>query len=384
MEFDKKTNRKGTGSLKWDENPAIEYPLWVADMDFKAAPCIQQALENRVKHGIFGYVIPTDSFYESVIGWHRRRHHVVYQREWIITVPGIVPAISSILRAFTKPGDHVLTLSPVYNCFYSSIRNLECKAEECVLRPVGDTYEIDFEDFERRAEKEEVKVLLLCSPHNPSGRVWTKQELQQIGDICLKNNVFVVSDEIHCELVMPHHEFLSYATLGDKYLQHACICTSASKSFNIAGLQNAQIICPNEEYRQRIDRAVNIHEVCDINPFGMVATEAAYNQGEEWLGELCLYIWNNYQDAKAYIEREMPMLKVKKLEATYLMWVDIKALGLSDETFCEELRQKKSVWLAEGSHYGKGGEGFVRINLATQHENLMTALQKIKQYIDSL
>ena len=384
MTFDKNTERKGTGSLKWDENPDIEYPLWVADMDFEVAPSIKKALERRVQHGIFGYVIPTNGFFESIINWHLRRHHAAYKREWIITVPGVVPAISSILRALTKPGDGVLTLSPVYNCFYSSIRNLQCRAEESVLLQVGDTYTIDFEDLKRRAEKADTKVLLLCSPHNPSGRVWTKEELQNIGDICLKNNVFVVSDEIHCELIMPGREFVSYATLGEAYTQQACICTSASKSFNIAGLQNAQIVCPNEKYRKLIDRAVNIHEVCDVNPFGIVATEAAYNGGEEWLEELCRYIWKNYQDAKDYIEREIPKLKVIKLEGTYLMWVDIRALNISDSTFCEGLRAKESVWLAEGSHYGKGGEGFVRINLATQHQNVMIALKKLKHYIDSL
>ncbi len=384
MTFDKETRRKGTGSLKWDENPDIEYPLWVADMDFEVAPSIKEALEQRVQHGIFGYAIPTNSFYESVIRWHQRRHHVTYWREWMIVVPGVVPAISSILRALTIPGDGVLTLSPVYNCFFSSIRNLQCRAEESVLRLVGDTYMIDFDDLEHRSEKEDTKVLLLCSPHNPSGRIWTKEELQCIGDICLKNNVFVVSDEIHCELVMPGNEFMSYASLGDTYMQEACICTSASKSFNMAGLQNAQIICPNEEYRKRIDRAVNIHEVCDVNPFGIVATEAAYNKGEEWIEELCQYIWRNYKDAREYIEREIPQLKVIKLEGTYLMWVDIRTLAVSDEAFCEGLRQKESVWLAEGSHYGKGGEGFIRINLATQHENVMIALMKLKHYIESL
>ena len=183
---------------------------------------------------------------------------------------------------------------------------------------------------------------------------------------------------------MPGYEFIPYATLGNTYMQEACICTSASKSFNIAGLQNAQIICPNEEYRKRIDRAVNIHEVCDVNPFGIVATEAAYNEGEEWLEELCQYIWKNYRDAKEYIEKEIPKLRVIKLEGTYLMWVDIRALDISDETFCRNLREQESLWLAEGSHYGRGGEGFIRINLATQYENVMIALEKLKHYIDSL
>ena len=383
FDFDIPVNRRHSGSMKWDEDPSVDLPLWVADMDFPACPAIRKALSERVAHGVFGYAMPDDAFYDSIIQWHARRHGVTYQRSWIITVPGIVPAISAILRAMTTPGDSVLTLSPVYNCFYSSIRNLQCHAEECCLIKDGDTFRIDFDDLERRVAKPEVKVLLLCSPHNPSGRVWSATELQMIGDICLRHNVFVVSDEIHCELTMPGQCFLPYATLGTKYMEHACICTSASKAFNIAGLQNAQIIVPNDSLRRRIDRAVNIHEVCDVNPFGITATTAAYKEGEEWLDALCRYIWDNYLSAKEYIEAHLPMLHVSQLQGTYLMWVDVSAVTDNVEAFCERLKAECHVWLAAGSHYGRGGEGYVRINLATQRDNIMRGLERLKKFIDS-
>ena len=291
-------------------------------------------------------------------------------------------AISAILRAMTSPGDGVLTLSPVYNCFYSSIRNLGCRAEESCLQRDGDTFRIDFQDLERRAAKPDVKVLLLCSPHNPSGRVWSAEELQMIADICQRNNVFVVADEIHCELTMTGHRFVPYASLGSEHMAHACICTSASKAFNIAGLQNAQIIVPDDSLRRRIDRAVNIHEVCDVNPFGITATTAAYDGGEEWLDALCLYIWNNYLAAKEFIDSQMPMLRVCQLQGTYLMWVDVSSVTKDVEDFCDRLRREQHLWLAAGSHYGTGGEGFVRINLATQRDNIIRALQRLRTFIN--
>lgn len=383
IDFDKETQRRGSGSLKWDEDPSVELPLWVADMDFEVCPAIQTALAERVSHGIFGYVNPPASYYHSIINWHKQRHQVTYRREWMIVVPGIVPAISAILRAMTKPGEGVLLLSPAYNCFYSSIRNLGCRAEESVMKEVKDTYAIDWQDLETRAAKSDVHVMLLCSPHNPCGRIWSVEELKRIADICLKNNVLIVADEIHCELVMPCHHFVPFASLGEPYLQNLCLCTSASKAFNIAGLQNAQIIIPNAEIRQRVDKAVNIHEVCDVNPFGVVATQAAYENGMDWLNELCLYIAENYKIARKYIESEIPQLKVKQMEGTYLMWVDIRSITDDDEAFCERLKSKTGVWFAAGSHYGSGGNGYIRINLATQQVNILSALRLLKEFLES-
>lgn len=381
-QFDAPVNRRGSGCMKWDDEPQVEYPLWVADMDFQAAPCVREALAKRLEHGVFGYAVPTDSYYESIVRWHQQRHSVTYDRRWMIVVPGVVPAISAILRAFTRPGDGVLTLSPAYNCFYSSIRNLGCRAEESRLQEHDGRFHIDFADLEERAGKPDVSVMLLCSPHNPTGRVWTREELERVADICLKHNVFLVSDEIHCELTMPGRTFLPLFATGHPVLRQACTCTSASKAFNLAGLQNAQIICSDEVARQKIDRAVNIHEVCDVNPFGLVATEAAYTGGGEWLDALRAYLWRNYEELASLLRANCPSLRVMPLEATYLMWLDISATGLSDEEFCQQLIRQYSVRLAPGSHYGHGGEGFVRINMATQRERLIQAGRLICKFVN--
>ena len=384
FDFDQMTDRRGTSSVKWDENPDVEYPLWVADMDFKAAPSIIEALQRRIDHGIFGYSTPSDSFYDSVIGWHRRRHSVEYRREWFILVPGVVPALSAVLRAMTHPSEGVLLLTPVYNCFFSSVRNMGCRTEECALLRQGDSFQIDFEDLERRAAKPDVSVLMLCSPHNPCGRIWTRTELQRIGDICLKHKVFILVDEIHCELAMPGVEFVPFASLGEPYLSNCCICTSASKCFNIAGLQSSQVIVPDETLRHRIDRGVNIHEVCDIGPMGLISTEAAYNGGEEWLDQLIAYIWENYRSACRLLEEKAPSLSVIKLEATYLMWVDISATGLSSESFCEWMRSEFGVRFSPGTMYGTDGEGYVRVNLATQRQRLLEGLERTACFVRSL
>lgn len=385
FDFDTPVARRGTGCMKWDEDPSVDLPLWVADMDFKACPAIVEALERRLSHGVFGYSMPQESYYASIIRWHAQRHGGHYEREWILSVPGIVPAVSAILRAMTSPGEGVLLLSPAYNCFYSSIRNLGCRAEECQLLRVGDTFRIDWDDFEARASRPDVTLFLLCSPHNPCGRVWTEEELRRMAEICRRHNVFVVADEIHCELLMPGCRFVPYSSLGAEFMQTACVCTSASKAFNIAGLQNAQIVCANADTRRRIDRAVNIHEICDVNPFGIVATEAAYTTaGAEWLDALCRYVWANYEAACTYLREHLPQLQPCRLEGTYLLWVDVSALGLGVEDLCTRLREQQHVWFAAGTGYGAGGEGYIRINLATQRANVMQALERLAAFIKKL
>ena len=382
FDFDRIVDRRGTSSVKWDENPDVDYPLWVADMDFEAAPSIIEALQRRIDHGVFGYATPSDSFYESVIAWHRRRHRVEYRRDWMILVPGVVPALSAVLRAMTHPSEGVILLTPVYNCFFSSVRNMGCRTEECALRRQGDTFVIDFDDLERRAAKPDVTVMMLCSPHNPCGRMWTREELQRVGDICLRHHVFLLVDEIHCELAMPGSCFFPYAALGEPYTANCCICTSASKCFNVAGLQCSEVIVPDETLRHRIDRGVNIHEVCDIGPLGLLATEAAYNGGEEWLDELVSYIWQNYRAARTLIEAEAPLLRVCRLEATYLMWVDVSAVGLTSEQFCEQIRHDCGVRFSPGTMYGADGEGYIRVNLATQRSRLLEGLRRLARFVN--
>ena len=289
--FDKIVPRRGTNSVKWDvakEDGVI--PMWVADMDFQAAPCIRQALKERMDHGVFGYTLVPNSYYESIISWFDRRHQWKIDRNWILYTSGVVPAISAIIKALTEPGDKVLVQTPVYNCFFSSIRNNGCTTAENALVRKGNSYEIDFDDFERQAADEKTKVFLLCNPHNPAGRVWTPDELNRMNDICLKHGVRVIADEIHCELVMPGYKFTPFAAVS-KACQDNCITTnSPTKSFNIAGLQIANIITNNDTIKRKIDRAININEVCDVNPFGVIALQAAYNEGESWIDQLNLYL----------------------------------------------------------------------------------------------
>lgn len=382
-DFDKVTPRCGTNSYKWDSTDDKEVlPMWVADMDFPTAPCIINALEKRVEHGIFGYTRVPEEYYDAVISWFSRRHHWKPKREWFIYTSGVVPALSAVIKALTNVGDKVLTLTPVYNCFFSSIRNNGCELDSCALRYENNTFSIDYEDLERRAADPKTTLMLLCNPHNPSGRVWTREELRRIGDICIKNNVVVVADEIHCELVHPGFTYTPFASVSEEFQKHSVTCVAPSKAFNIAGLQIANIIVENDKWRQRIDKAININEVCDVNPFGVIATIAAYNEGEEWLNQLLQYIHGNYLFFKDYCEEHLPQLPVAPLEGTYLAWMDCRSLGIPSEELEEELMKEAKLWLNAGSMYGKEGEGFMRWNLACPRQLVKEGLERFSQFVD--
>ena len=377
--FDELIERRGTNCVKWDESPSPEViPLWVADMDFRVAPAIQKVLQQRVEHGVFGYNIVPESYYEAVISWFHRRHQWDIQRSWILYTTAVVPAMSCVIKALTMPGEKVLILSPAYNCFFSSIKNNGCEVLESPLKAVGDTFEVDFDDFESKCADEKTTLFLLCNPHNPSGRVWTKEELQRMYDICKRHGVKVASDEIHCELVMPGHEFVPFGTITDD----GVVMNSPSKNFNTAGLQIANIICSHPSWRRRIDRAININEVCDVNPFGIVALQAAYNESEDWIDELNQYLWGNYQLLCDFIGENIPQWKVCRLEGTYLPWVDISAMGITSQELCDQLLAEAKVWINPGTMYGpQTGEGYVRFNIAIQRSRLLDALQRIKKYL---
>lgn len=384
-DFDKIVNRRGSNCYKWDE-PKEEgvIPMWVADMDFNAAPAIQEALRKRVEHGVFGYEKVPESYFQATINWFSRRHQWTIERDWILYTTGVVPALSCVLKAMTLPGEKVLVLTPVYNCFFSSIRNSGCLVEESPLCRQGDTYIIDFDDFERRCSDEKVTVFLLCNPHNPAGRVWTPEELERMNDICLRHDVRVISDEIHCELVMPGHTFTPFAAVSDACLNNCITLNSPSKSFNIAGLQTANIICKNPTWRRRIDRAVNINEVCDLNPFGPVALEAAYNESEDWLDELNEYIWGNYQALKAFFAQELPRIEVIRLEGTYLAWIDITAVELTSDEATDLLLREGKVMVSSGTIYGRrDGQGYLRINMACPRSILMDGLRRIGRVLSA-
>ncbi len=378
-DFDKQIDRRGTGCVKWDEAPSPDViPLWVADMDFAVAPAIQKAIQKRAEHPVFGYTYVEEDYYEAVISWFQRRHQWTISREHIIYTTGVVPAMSCAVKALTMPGEKVVILSPDYNCFFSSIKNNGCEVSESVLMRAAEKFCIDWEDFEARCADDKCTVFLLCNPHNPTGRVWTHEELQHMSDICHKHNVRIVSDEIHCELIMPGHKFCPMGTVDES----AIILNSPSKSFNIAGLQAANIICTDDTTRRRIDRAININEVCDLNPFAPVGLKAAYNESEEWIDELNQYIFENYTFLRQFIEGNLLLWKVMPLEGTYLVWVDVSACCDNVEELCNQLMTDAKVWINPGTMYGEqSGKGYIRINIACPRCVIEKALIRIKNTI---
>lgn len=381
--FDELTERRGSGSMKWDSDSDPEIlPLWVADMDFRTAPAVIEAVLERASSGIFGYVSVPSSYYDALESWFNRRHGWEINREMVIYTSGVVPAISAIIKALVKPGEGVILQTPAYNCFFSSVRNNHTVLFDNPLRRVetssGFSYEMDFENLEKLAVLPDVRLLILCNPHNPSGRVWTKHELERVRDICHRNNVIVVSDEIHCELTHAGYEYIPYATVDDK----AIVCCSPSKAFNIAGLQIANIVSPDESVRTLIDRAINDNEVCDVNPFGVVALQAAYNNGEAWLDALNIYLEDNYNLLRSTFQQTLPDLKICDSESTYLAWIDITSLGLNSDEVENLLKKNAKVWISSGTIYH--GEGFIRINYACPRSRLSEALERICNSLLSL
>lgn len=382
--FDEIIPRRGTNSYKWDTTKEENVlPMWVADMDFRAAPVIVEALRRRVEHGIFGYASVPDTYYEAIINWFDRRHAWQIEKEWIIYTTGVVPALSAIIKALTSPQDKVLVQAPVYNCFFSSIRNNGCEVITNPLIYRDGTYQIDFSDLEKKSADPSVKLLLLCNPHNPVGRVWTKRELNRIGEICLRNDVWVIADEIHCELVYPGYIYTPFASISPEFLMRSVTCVSPSKAFNLAGLQIANIVCANADLRIKIDKAININEVCDVNPFGIEALIAAYNEGKEWLEELKYYLWINYNYLKAYFSENLPQFPVTMLEGTYLVWVDCSVLKRSSIEIVHTLLAEEKLQVNNGSLYGKNGEGFIRINIACPRQVLIEGLNRLKRVLIS-
>lgn len=384
-DFDKVISRRGTDSYKWDSAESEHVlPMWVADMDFHTAPAIVDALRLRVEHGIFGYTRVPDSYYDAVTGWFMRRHGWKMNREWIIYTSGVVPAVSAVIKALTVPGDKVLVQTPVYNCFFSSIRNNGCKMVSSPLVFAGNTYTIDYEDLECKAADPKVKVMLLCNPHNPAGRVWKWEELVRIGEICIRHGVTVVSDEIHCELVFPGHRYTPFASISEDFLWHSVTCLSPSKAFNIAGLQIANIVCADADRRAKIERAINDNEVCDVNPFGVIATQAAYNGGEEWLNQLIEYLYGNYLYMREFCREHLPEFPVTILEGTYLVWMDCRKLCISSEELERRLFAEAGLWLNAGTMYGAEGEGFMRWNIACPHTTLTEGLKCFVDFIKNV
>lgn len=382
-DFDKTIDRRATNSYKWDSAPEGVLPMWVADMDFRTAPAIIDALQKRVAHGIFGYTRVPDAYYDAVTTWFSRRHGWDIDREWIIYTSGVVPAVSAVIKALTVPGDKVIVQTPVYNCFFSSIRNNGCEIVSNPLRRTADTYKMDFDALERCAADPRTKVMLLCNPHNPAGRVWTPDELTRLGNICLRNGVTVVADEIHCELVYQGFKYTPFASLSDAFLHRSVTCVSPSKAFNIAGLQIANIVAFDNDLRSRIDKAININEVCDVNPFGVAATIAAYNEGEEWLNQLVDYLHGNYEAMAEFCRRELAEFPITRLEGTYLVWMDCSSLGMSSDALEHALLDDARLWLNAGTMYGAEGEGYMRWNIACPRSVMLDGLNRFLNFVRS-
>ena len=407
-DFDKITDRRNSGCYKWDEAGMDDIiPMWVADMDFPTAPCIIEALQKRVAHGVFGYTLVPDAYYEAIINWFQRRYSWTIQRDWIQYTSGVVPAISVIVKAMCEPGDKVIVQTPVYNCFFSSIRNNGCEALYAPLKrktatvpdgsatvpdgspsgtktPSGSffTYEMDFAALEGQASDPKAKLLILCNPHNPAGRVWTKDELLHVNEICQRHGVLVVSDEIHNELCLDGRKYVPFASVSEECQRNSITCTSPSKSFNTAGLQIANIICSDATIREKIDCAININEVCDVNPFGIAGLMAAYNEGEEWLSALCAYLTENYKTLANFFAEHLPQLPISLLEGTYLVWVDISALNTDADTLVDRLLHEAKVQLNSGTMYDPiDGKRFVRINIACTRQQMMEGLRRLAQFI---
>ena len=377
--FDEMIPRRGSHCYKWDTDKDDDIsPMWIADMDFRTATPIIEALLKRVQHGVFGYAKVPEAYFDAVAGWFARRHGFRYPKERILYTTGVVPALSAIIKALTTPGDKVIVQPPVYNCFFSSIRNNGCEVATNDLTYQDGVYRIDFAGLEDQAADPAVKLLLLCSPHNPAGRVWTVDELTKIGKICLRHQVIVVSDEIHCDLVYPGFTHTPFASIGEEFLEHSVTCIAPSKTFNLAGIQAANIYAADVTVYKKIEKALNINEVCEINAFAVEALIAAYNEGEEWLDELLPYLYGNYLYLKDFFAVYLPQFYVLPLEATYLVWIDISSTGMTSAQVASALLEKEKLRVNEGTMYGANGEGFIRLNIACPRALLVEGLNKIK------
>ena len=378
--FDQCPDRRGTESVKWDLYPGT-LPLWVADMDFKVAPEIQAALQKRLAHGVFGYELVPDSYFEAMSRWFAQRHGWEdIGRNNIVPTTGVIAAYSAAIKAMTVPGDKVMVMTPCYNAFFPAIRNNKCVQLDSPLSYNG-RYIVDWDDLEKKAA--EAKVLLLCNPHNPAGRVWTREELLLIAEICRRNRVFVISDEIHGELTYPGHDYTPWATLPEEYVVNSVSCISPTKAFNLAGIQIANIYAKDPAVLAKMDRAINDNECCDVNVFGVTALKAAYTSGGEWLDQLRNYLYHNARTVSCFLEDELPAVNVLPLEGTYL-WADCRGAlrkgepleGFS-ERFGKFLQEKVQLTLSAGSIYGAAGEGFMRINIACPRSRLLDGMQRL-------
>lgn len=384
--FDQELNRYHTDSLKWDKTERLfgdkdVLPMWVADMDFMCPEPVVDVLKKRTAHGAFGYSVRSNTYFDVFASWLERRHQWTINKKWIRSTPGIMPAISIAIQTFTKPGDKIMIQTPVYHPFTHVVKNNQRELVTNQLIFENEKYEMDYDDLERQLA-DGVKMLILCNPHNPVGRVWTKEELKRIGDLCLKYRVLVISDEAHGDLVYKENKHIPFASVSEDFLRNSITCTAPSKPFNIAGLQMANIIIPNDSLRKKFTEAMDTLYIGSSNTFGLVAAEAAYQYGEEWLDELIDYIHGNLEYLTDFIESKMSLIRVIQSEGTYLAWLDCRGLGMDTESLEKFFLKEAKVAFDQGYKFGPGGEGFVRVNMACPRSLLKEGLNRIEKALN--
>lgn len=381
-DFDSINDRRNTNSLKWDvkEN---ELPMWVADMDFQTAPVVIKALEKRVQTGIFGYSVVTETWKEAIQVWWSRRHQFFIQKDWIIFCTGVVPAITCAVKRLTNVGDNVLVQTSVYDIFFHSIENHGRHVLENKLSYDGEKYQIDYEDLEKKLSHPLTTMMILCNPHNPIGRVWDKEDLIKIGELCSKHHVVVVSDEIHCDLTDPGCKYIPFASASKVCEENSITCIAASKAFNLAGLQSAAVVISNEALRQKMERGLNSDEIAEPNIFAVDAMIAAFSEGEEWLEELRSYLYNNKKIVADFLEKEIPNVNLLSSNATYLLWLDCSKIGGDTVELCQYIRNETGLYLSEGSKYRGNGNQFIRLNIACSTKQLEDGLVRLKKGVQN-
>ncbi len=377
-DFDKIIDRRHTDSCKWNvlDN---ELPMWVADMDFAVAKPIQDAIISRASHPIYGYSDIQKEWFDAYIKFYKEMHDFDIQKEWLIFSTGVVPSISSSVRKLTNEGDEVVILTPVYNIFYNSIINNNRKVLEVPLKYIAKSYVIDFDALDKALSKENVKLMILCNPQNPIGKIWSVDDLAEIGRLAKKNNVIVLSDEIHGELTSPNKKYIPFLNVNETNREIGFACVSVTKAFNIAGIHTSAIICPNEEIRKKVDRQLNTDECAEPNTFAQVAAIAALNNSRDWLSQINEYIEKNKAYVYNFIDENIPEISYVIQDATYLMWLDISKISRDSEGFCNFLRKETGLFINAGKHYGSAGEGFIRINVATSLNNVKDGMERLKE-----
>ena len=376
--FDEPVNRRNTHSLKWDVKEQ-ELPMWVADMDFQTAPEIQEAIRERAAHGVFGYSIVPEEWYQAYMGWWEKRHHFSMEKEWLVFCTGVVPAISSMVRKLTTAGENVLVQTPVYNIFFNSIVNNGRNIVESPLRYDGNTYQMDFEDLERKFSDPQTTLMILCNPHNPVGRIWSREELEQVGKLCRKYHVTVISDEIHCDLTSPGQEYIPFASVSENCKNTSITCMALTKAFNLAGLQTAAVAVPNPNLRHKVWRGLNTDEVAEPNSFAVEAAVAAFTKGEAWLDALRAYIQENKNYVENFLKKELPQIRPVPSQATYLLWLDCREMQGCATEFTQYLREHTGLYLSEGRQYGESGSSFIRMNIACPRSRVEDGMKRLTE-----